>query len=271
MANPLGKGWNYLKSSMDKKIDENADPKIQIEQAIAAEKERHQQITDSAASIIGTKSQLEMKMNRLVESQAQYQKQARDAVLAADKASSPEEQQRLTETAEVLASQLVAVETELENTKVQYEQATQAAEQAKQQQKESEVRLQEAMSQVQGLKQQADQARMQEMNSEMMQAEDPLAPSDSTPTLDDVRAKIEQRYSKALGAQELYQNSVGEHIEEISASGNDMRATARLDQIRAEFSGGGATGADKQIEAPEQDTAQDTVQGAAQDQAKPES
>ena len=34
MANPFVKGWKYLMALFDNKIEENADPKVQIEQAI---------------------------------------------------------------------------------------------------------------------------------------------------------------------------------------------------------------------------------------------
>ncbi|MGO1827870.1 MAG: PspA/IM30 family protein, partial [Corynebacterium variabile] len=34
MANPFTKGWKYLMALFDSKIEENADPKVQIEQAI---------------------------------------------------------------------------------------------------------------------------------------------------------------------------------------------------------------------------------------------
>ena len=42
MANPFSKGWKYMMSSFDQKIDENADPKVQIQQAVQAAKEQHQ-------------------------------------------------------------------------------------------------------------------------------------------------------------------------------------------------------------------------------------
>ena len=38
MANPFSKGWKYLAASLDRAIDENADPKVQIQQAIDAAK-----------------------------------------------------------------------------------------------------------------------------------------------------------------------------------------------------------------------------------------
>ena len=36
MANPFSKGWKYMMSSFDQKIDENGDPKVQIQQAVQA-------------------------------------------------------------------------------------------------------------------------------------------------------------------------------------------------------------------------------------------
>ena len=36
MANPFSKGWKYLMQSFDTKIDQNADPKVQIQQAVAS-------------------------------------------------------------------------------------------------------------------------------------------------------------------------------------------------------------------------------------------
>ena len=90
MANPFSKGWKYMMSSFDQKIDENADPKVQIQQAVQASKEQHQQISDHAAEIIGHKSQLEMQMNRLVKSQQDYQSQTQRALELADSAEGPQ-------------------------------------------------------------------------------------------------------------------------------------------------------------------------------------
>ena len=114
MANPFSKGWKYMMSSFDQKIDENADPKVQIQQAVQAAKEQHQQISEHAAEIIGHKSQLEMQMDRLVKSQQDYQSQTQRALELADSAEDPQKASEYNQAAEVVASQLVAVEQELE-------------------------------------------------------------------------------------------------------------------------------------------------------------
>ncbi|KKO78201.1 MULTISPECIES: PspA/IM30 family protein [unclassified Corynebacterium] len=235
MANPFSKGWKYVMASFDQKIDENADPKVQIQQAVEGAKKQHREISEHAAEIIGRKTQLEMQLNRLVKTQQDYQDQTRRALELADASEDPQKAAEYNQAAEVVASQLVAVENELANLKTQHEAATQAAEQAKAQQQQSEARLKEQLAQVDQLLSQADQAAMQEKNAEALNSMNELKPDDSTPTLDSVRAKIEKRYADALGAQELHQAAGGSRIQEITAAGHDMAATSRLDEIRAEM------------------------------------
>lgn len=248
MANPFSKGWKYLMSSFDQKIDEHADPKVQIQQAVSAAKAQHQDISEQAASIIGNKKQLEVKLDRLVKSQAEYQEKARTALQMADKASTEGDSAKAAEytnTAEVIASQLVTVESELENTKQMHAQATQAAEQAQQQVKQSEARLNEQLSEVDKLMNQADQAKMQETNAQAMDSINQFGGDDNVPTLDGVRDKIERRYADALGAQELTQSTVTDRMAEISNNGSDFAAASKLDEIRASMK----SGSDKELEA----------------------
>ncbi len=247
MANPFSKGWKHLMASLDHKIDENADPKVQIEQAVEAAKKQHQAISQQAAEVIGNKKQLEMQLNRLLVKQEEYQSQARQAVQLADKATAEGDSQKASEynqAAEVVASQLVSVEEEIESIKGQYRAAEQAAEQAQQQQKQSEARLKEQLNEVNKLRAQADQAAMQEKSAEAMDSMRQFNTDDSVPTLDSVREKIEKRYSTALGAQELSQAGGADRMQEITTAGRDMKASARLDEIRATMGSG-----DNQLEA----------------------
>ncbi|MDO5670754.1 MAG: PspA/IM30 family protein [Corynebacterium sp.] len=243
MPNPLSKGWKYLMASFDSKIDQNADPKVQIQQATEAAKRQHQQITEQAASVIGNQKQLEMKLDRLLKSQQDHQDQARTALQAADQAAAAGDTakaQEYSNTAEIFASQLVAVEQQLEETKQLHAQATENAKQAARQQLESEARLKEQLSQIDQLRAQADQAAMQETATRAMDSMQELRPDGNVPTLDAVRDKIERRYADALGAQELTQHSVGDRMTEIASAGTDMKASARLAEIRASMAADGA-------------------------------
>lgn len=268
-------------SSLDSKIDENADPKVQIQQATEAAKKQHQQITEQASNIIGNKKQLEMKLDRLMKSQDELQDKTRQALNAADQAAQngdQEKAQQFNSTAEVFASQLVAVEQQVEESKQLHAQASQAAEQAQQQQKESEMRLKEQLGQIDQLRAQADQAKMQETSAKAMDSMNSMKPDSSVPTLDGVRDKIERRYADALGAQELTQHSVGDRMAEIQQAGSDMKASSRLAEIRAQMSGGSALTSGEQetpagelpegVEQPAEPTEQASQEnGAAEGQA----
>ena len=267
MANPFTKGWKYLMQSFDSKIDQNADPKVQIQQAVDAAKKQHQEISQHAANIIGNRNQLQMKLERLIKSQEDLQNKARTALSAADKATAAgdsEKAQQFNSTAEVIATQLVSVEQELEQTKQAYTSAEQAASDAQAKQKESEARLKEQMAQVSQLESQLNQAKMQEQSAATMDSMNQFN-SDDVPTLDGVRDKIERRYSNALGQQELMKDSMTDRMAEIESGTSDVAAASRLDEIRAsmggelESGGSGASGAaaDRQIEAGSDDALAD--------------
>lgn len=271
MANPFTKGWKYMMQSFDSKIDENADPRVQIQQAVAQAKKNHQEISQQAASIIGNRNQLQMKLERLIKSQEDLQAKTRTALQAADKATGAgdaEKAQKFNATAEVLASQLVSVEQELEQTKQAYASAEQAAREAQAHQKQSEARLQEQLAQVSQLESQLNQAKMQEQTAKTMDSMQQFGVDDSVPTLDGVRDKIERRYANALGAQELAKDSMTDRMAEIESAGTDLAASSRLEQIRASMAGEleagsgseGASGnvAPEAIEAPEDADVADT-------------
>ncbi|KAB1502763.1 PspA/IM30 family protein [Corynebacterium sp. 320] len=255
MANPLSKGWKYLKQSLDSKIDANADPKIQIQQALEAAKKQHAQVTEAAAAVIGNRNQLEMKMHRLQEDQKKLAESARQAIQQADAATAAGDAakaQQLNQTAEVFATQLVTVEQELEDTKTAHAAAVDSAKQAEQQQKQSEARLQEQMAQINQLNTQIEQAKMQEATADSVQKMQGLTTDDNVPSLDGVRDKIERRYATALGAQELAESSVDGRMAELEQATTDFKASSRLEQIRAEMTGdAGELGGSEAGELPE--------------------
>jgi phage shock protein A len=76
-----------------------------------------------------------------------------------------------------------------------------------------------------------------------------MAAPGNTPSLDEVRQKIETRYANAMGAAELAQNSVQGRMMEVQQASVQMAGHSRLEQIRASMrgdalpSGGGGTAA----------------------------
>ncbi|WP_035010900.1 PspA/IM30 family protein [Corynebacterium jeikeium] len=240
MANPFVKAWKYLMALFDNKIEENADPKIQIEQAIAEAQKQHQALSQQAAAVIGNQRQLEMKLNRQLEEVEKLQANTKQALNLADKARAQGDQQKAMEyenAAEAFAAQLVTAEQSVEDMKSLHDQALQQAAQAKQAVERNSMQLQQKAAERTKLLSQLEQAKMQEKVAESLQSMNSVA-SNGSPNLDQVREKIERRYANALGQAELAQNSVQGRMAEVQQAGIQMVGHSRLEQIRAEMQGG---------------------------------
>lgn len=250
MANPFSKLWNYLMALFDSKIEENADPKVQIQQAIEEAQRQHQALSQQAAAVIGNQRQLEMQLNRRLNEIEKLQGNTRQALQLAEKARAEGDNQKAMEyenAAEAFAAQLVTAEQGVEDTKTLHDQALQQAEQAKQAVERNSMALQQKVNERTKLLSQLEQAKMQEKVADSLQSMNSIT-TGNTPNLDQVREKIERRYSNALGQAELAQNSVQGRMAEVENAGIQMAGHSRLEQIRAEMqqdkslgSGGSAT------------------------------
>ncbi|OHQ77538.1 PspA/IM30 family protein [Corynebacterium sp. HMSC073H12] len=240
MANPFVKLWNYLMAAFDSKIEENADPKVQIQQAIEDAQRQHQELSQQAAAVIGNQRQLEMRLNRQLAEIEKLQGNTRQALQLADKARAEGDTAKATEyenAAEAFAAQLVTAEQSVEDLKALHDQSLQQAAQAKKAVERNSMQLQQKVAERAKLLSQLEQAKMQEKVSESLQSMNQIS-SGSTPNLDQVRDKIERRYANALGQAELAQNSVQGRMAEVEAAGVQLAGHSRLEQIRAEMNGG---------------------------------
>lgn len=241
MANPFVKMWRYLMALGNAKIDENADPKIQIQQAIEDAQRQHQALSQQAASVIGNQRQLEMKLNRQLEDVERLQANTRQALTLADQANGAgdaQKAQEYTNAAEAFAAQLVTAEQGVEDLKSLHDQSLQAAQQAKQAVERNAMVLQQKLAERSKLLSQLEQAKMQEQVSASLNQMSELSVPSNTPSLDQVREKIERRYANALGSAELAKDSVQGRMAEVEQAGVQMAGHARLEQIRASMSGG---------------------------------
>jgi phage shock protein A len=97
--------------------------------------------------------------------------------------------------------------------------------------------LQQRIAERSRLLSQLEQAKMQETVAKSLESMSSLAAPGNTPSLDEVRDKIEQRYATAMGRAELASNSVEGRMLEVQKSSLDMAGTSRLEQIRASMAG----------------------------------
>jgi phage shock protein A len=238
MANPFVKAWKYLMALFSSKVDEYADPKVQIQQAIEDAQRQHAALSQQAAAVIGNQRQLEMKLTRQMGDVERLQASARQALVLADEARAKGDSAKAGEyeqTATAFATQLVAAEQQMEDLKGMHDQALQAAGQAKKAVENNAMQLQTKLAERTKLLSQLDQAKMQEQISASMQSMQSIGAPGTTPTLDEVRDKIERRYANALGSAELAENSVEGRMIEVQKSTLDMAGSSRLEQLRQQL------------------------------------
>lgn len=253
MPNPFSKGWNYLKASLDKTVDDNADPKILVHQAMNNARQQHKDVADQAAAVIGNAKKLEIAMGTKTRQLDETQGQIRQTLQVSEAASAEGDTAKaaqLDAQAEQLANRLVTLELDLENTRQLHGQAVQAAEQAKQAVKQSEQRLQETLAQEDQLLLQATQAEMQHRTVESMTSIQGAGGGNS-PTFDEIRNKIETRYTTALGKQELAEATGGPSTAQLDAAAftRESEGKSKLEQIRASMglNSGDSAGTDRQL------------------------
>jgi phage shock protein A len=260
--NPFVRAWKYFMSWFGAKVDERADPKIQIQQAIQEAQSQHAQLTRQAANVIGNQRQLEMKLDRQLNQVETLQAQAKQALVLADKSRAEGDEAKATdfeETAQALANQLVSAEQSVEDLKTLHDQSIQAAAQAREAVDNNASMLQEKLAERTKLLSQLDQAKMQETVSASLQQMSDMAAPSNVPSLDEVRDKIEQRYATALGQADLARNSVAGRMLEVKKATVNLQGSARLDEIRASIAsekGAGAVGTGRAAPAIEADTSE---------------
>ncbi|MCU0311177.1 MAG: PspA/IM30 family protein [Acidimicrobiales bacterium] len=237
MANALTRWWKYLGAKADSSLDERADPKVQLEQAIREAQDQHRRLREQAANVIANQKQAEMRLNRTMGEYEKLTANARQALIMADQATKSGDEAKAveyTQAAEAFANRLIAVERDVEDTKTLVLQSSQAAEQAKAAVAQNSAALQQKLAERQKLLGQLDQAKMQEqMNSAMATLSATVG--EDVPTFEQVREKIELRYAKAKGAQELTSQGVEGRMIEVEKAAMNTEAVARLDVLREQM------------------------------------
>ncbi len=242
MLNTIKKWWKYLTAKADSEFEKNADPKIQLEQAIRESKEQHQRLKEQAANVIAHQKQTEMRLDKAMVEMEKLTSNARQAVMMADEAMQRSDETKAVEytsAAEAFAQRLIAVETEVEDLKALHLQATQSANEAKTAVQQNSDRLQTKLAERQKLLSQLDQAKMKEQMNEAMDSLTEQVGGD-TPSLDQVRDKIESRLAKAQASSDLSASSTEGRMAEIEAAAAGTQAKARLEKLKSELGVGSA-------------------------------
>ena len=192
------------------KIDEYADPKVQIQQAIEDAQRQHAALSQQAAAVIGNQRQLEMKLTRQMGDVERLQSSARQALVLADEQRAEgdaAEAAKYEQTAQTFATQLVAAEQQMEDLKALHDQALQAAEQAQKAVENNAMLLQTKLAERTKLLCQLEQAKMQEQVSASLESMSQLAGAGQHPVAGrgarQDRAAVRQRAGRGRVALQL--------------------------------------------------------------------
>ena len=83
MFKALKRWWHYLAAKVSGKLDESADPKVQLEQAIGDAQEQHRRLREQAANVIANQKQAEMGLSRTMGELEKANANARQALVMA--------------------------------------------------------------------------------------------------------------------------------------------------------------------------------------------
>jgi phage shock protein A len=248
MIDVLRKRWRYFTAKTESRFEENADPKVQLEQAIADAQEQHRRLVEQAANVVANQKQHEMQLNRAMEELEKVNASTRQALMMAQQASQAgdtEKARAYNQGAEALANRLIATEDQVDQLKTLSLQSAQAADQARAAVQQNSLALQQKLAERQRLLSQLDQAKMQEQLNAAIGSLNRAAGTEA-PTLDQVRQKIEAQYAKAIGVQSVTGQSDEAILLEVQQAAMGSEARSRLDSMRNELglpSAAGALGA----------------------------
>src|SRR5262245_59389099 len=206
-----------------------------MQQAIEDSQTQHQALVQQAAAVIGYQRQPAMKLSRQLSAAGQLTNDGRQALWRADTACAGGDDKKAAEfeaTAQTFASQLVSAEASVEDLKGLHDQALSAAAQARQAVENNAMVLQQRLAERTKLLSQLEQAKMPETVARSLESMSSLTAPGTTPTLDEVRDKIEQRYATALGRADLASHSVESRRLEVQRATLDLAGQTRLDEIR---------------------------------------
>jgi phage shock protein A len=235
MGRLLRRAWRYLVAMLSGKLDEVSDPKVQIEQAIEQARQQHALHSQQAAAVIGNERELQLKLTRAVSDTEKLQANARQALLLAEQARDAGDQTKAAsyeDSARAFATKLVSAEASMKDLHVMAERAAQASAQARAAVETNALALQKQLAERTKLLSQLDQAKMQEQLNRAMEGMTELAAPKDTPSLEEVRDKIEGRYARALGEAELQSTSVEARMLQVERASIDAEGAARLESIR---------------------------------------
>ena len=216
---------SYAQASASAKLDDHADPKIQLEQAIMALQAHHRDLEAAAAQVIAQDKMAKMRLSELSTQEARYTKSAVAA-----------QQSGNIDAARTFATQIASLREQIQSLSAQIPQLEAAATDARQAVTESSAQLQQKVAERNTIRAQIDQTRMQQEMAKSLQAVTDLAGSNDVPSFDEIKQKVAGQFAQAQARTEL--SSASPEVALMHAQHAEL--TSQADAILAELTSGSA-------------------------------
>lgn len=214
---------SYAQAKAEAEFDSHADPKVQLEQAIAGMQEHHRDLEVAASHVIAQDKMAKMRLADLSDQEAKCTKSAVAA-----------KQQGNLDVARTFATRIASLREQIQSLTAQIPQLEEAAADARQAVQESADQLQQKLNEKGTILAQVDQANMQkEMAASLKQVSD-LTRSSDVPSLDEIKQKVAAQFAEAQASTELSSNSP----EVLEMHAHHAELTSEADQILAELDSG---------------------------------
>lgn len=235
MIRVIRRTWRYLGAALEGKLEQVADPRIQIEQAIDESKRQHALLTQQAAAVVGNERELDIKLNRTLDDIERLKASIEHAIRMEAKSRRQSDEKKAAHfagAAEVMAGRLASIETnagQLNELRLKAAAASVAARAAVEQNART---LRQKLTEGSTLLTQLEAVRMQERLNAALGSVGELAPARDLPTLDGVRAKLDRYYARAIGAAEIASASADGRVLDVETSMIEQQGLRRLEEIR---------------------------------------
>jgi phage shock protein A len=214
---------SYAQAKAEASFDAHADPKVQVEQAIAGMQEHHRDLEAAATQVIAQDKMAKMRLADLSDEEARCTKSA----LAA-------KQQGNLDAARTFASRIASLRDQIQSLTAQIPQLEEAANDARQAVQESADQLQQKLNEKSVILAQVDQANMQKQMADSLKQVSDLTRSSDVPSFDEIKQKVAGQFAQAQAATEL--SSASPEVAEMHAHHAEM--TSEADAILAELESG---------------------------------
>ena len=235
MKRIMKRTWRYLEAALERRLEQAADPRVQIEQAIEEAKRQHALLTQQAAEVVGNERELDIRINRALDHIERLKGSITQAIRMEDRVRRDGDAQKAAHyasAAEAIAGRLAGIEAntaELGELRAKARIASASARRAIEQNAQI---LRHKLTERSRLLTELEAIRMQERLNVALGSMGELAPASDVPTLDQVRDKLDERYARGMGTAEMASNSIDTRLLEVDASVIEQQGLRRLQEIR---------------------------------------